>query len=298
YNAGGTLVYSTSFDDVSGTFSNLGSETTDFLEKRVLSDDLQESGALLVYLDGEYHMLAFSRTTDSQRLLKPNGVLFFGRTLDADMLSNLTAIVGGQIVLTTMGELDPAMRAGLAVPASAQPPSVVSTVDEKTRLAKVYLLLPQSGEGAQAVVVSVVRDMEMFSAGIAQWGLLRTGFSVVFILIALSAVLYINRRVARPIADMIDAVAAVDLTANRFDRLPVVGRDSLAKLAGSVNRMLERIDTTQTDLRYSEEQLRTIFEQAPFGISLSDSLTGKILQVNQRFENITGRSRKELLTLN
>ncbi|HEY5465943.1 MAG TPA: CHASE4 domain-containing protein, partial [Clostridia bacterium] len=67
YNAGGNLVYSTSFDDASGTFSNLESETTDFLGKLVLSDDLQESGALLVHLDGEYHMLAFSRTTDSQK---------------------------------------------------------------------------------------------------------------------------------------------------------------------------------------------------------------------------------------
>ena len=50
-------------------------------------------------------------------------------------------------------------------------------------------------------------------------------------------------------------------------------------------------------LRNSEDRFRTMFEQAPLGIALIDSRTGRFLQSNPKHSEIVGRSRPELLTL-
>ena len=47
-------------------------------------------------------------------------------------------------------------------------------------------------------------------------------------------------------------------------------------------------------LQHSEERFRTIFEQAPLGMALVDSLTGQILEVNARYIEIFGGTREYL----
>ena len=50
-------------------------------------------------------------------------------------------------------------------------------------------------------------------------------------------------------------------------------------------------------LKLSENRFRTIFEGAPVGVALIESLTGKITQVNNQFTKISRRSEIELLKL-
>ncbi len=50
-------------------------------------------------------------------------------------------------------------------------------------------------------------------------------------------------------------------------------------------------------LRESEARHRAMFEEAPLGIALIDSLTGHIYEVNPRFAEIAGRSREEMATI-
>jgi diguanylate cyclase (GGDEF)-like protein/PAS domain S-box-containing protein len=49
--------------------------------------------------------------------------------------------------------------------------------------------------------------------------------------------------------------------------------------------------------RTSEERFKTMFVQAPLGIALIDSLTGRIYEVNTRFADIAGRSLEEMLNI-
>jgi PAS domain S-box-containing protein len=67
-----------------------------------------------------------------------------------------------------------------------------------------------------------------------------------------------------------------------------------AELAAAQDRIIESL----ARVTQSEEKFRAMFEQSPLGVSLSVGLTGNLLAVNERYAQITGRSREELATLN
>ena len=51
-------------------------------------------------------------------------------------------------------------------------------------------------------------------------------------------------------------------------------------------------------LKRSEERFRTMFEEAPLGMAIMDALAGEIYQVNARFVEILGRTKRELVPSN
>ncbi|MDO8292404.1 MAG: PAS domain S-box protein [Gallionella sp.] len=53
----------------------------------------------------------------------------------------------------------------------------------------------------------------------------------------------------------------------------------------------------EESIRVSQARFSTIFNQAPLGIALIDSLTGKIHEVNPRFAEIAGRTIEEMATI-
>jgi PAS domain S-box-containing protein len=76
--------------------------------------------------------------------------------------------------------------------------------------------------------------------------------------------------------------------------LPVEGPSGVDRVACVVRDVTER-KHAENALRKSEMRFRTVYERSPLGISLVDSLTGRFLQVNPKFCEITGRSEEELL---
>jgi diguanylate cyclase (GGDEF)-like protein/PAS domain S-box-containing protein len=58
-----------------------------------------------------------------------------------------------------------------------------------------------------------------------------------------------------------------------------------------------RLQKAYSQLRESTERFMAIFEQAPLGIALIDSLTGHIYEVNPKFAEIAGRTRSEIVEI-
>ena len=54
---------------------------------------------------------------------------------------------------------------------------------------------------------------------------------------------------------------------------------------------------TEATAKENEIQYKVLFDQAPLGIALVDSLTGQILKVNSKFANIVGRTQEEMLKI-
>ncbi len=67
-----------------------------------------------------------------------------------------------------------------------------------------------------------------------------------------------------------------------------------ADLASAHVRVIQSLE----QVTQSEGKFRAIFEQSPIGVSLTVGLAGNLIAVNERFLQITGRTREELATLN
>ncbi len=75
----------------------------------------------------------------------------------------------------------------------------------------------------------------------------------------------------------------------------LVGLAGIVIAGRGLARQVRARQAAQADLRSSETRFRVLYEQAPLGIARVDSRTGRFLQVNARYCEITGRSEAEML---
>ena len=92
---------------------------------------------------------------------------------------------------------------------------------------------------------------------------------------------------------------------SRFDGKEIMVEVSLAfmKLDGkpalfSSLRSIDERKQIEEKLKESEKRFKTIFNEAPLGIALIDSLTGHIYEVNSMFAKIAGRTTEEMSSVN
>ncbi|MHB8869127.1 MAG: AAA family ATPase [Thermoleophilia bacterium] len=86
----------------------------------------------------------------------------------------------------------------------------------------------------------------------------------------------------------------------RQDKLRITATTQAEELAQALERLRGEVSERkrmEEVLRESEGRFRTIFEEAPMGVALIDSLTGRIHEVNPRFAEIAGRSRTEMAAI-
>jgi PAS domain S-box-containing protein len=66
---------------------------------------------------------------------------------------------------------------------------------------------------------------------------------------------------------------------------------------GSISTNITERKWAEEEIRLSEGRFRAIFDEAPLGIAVINSITGNIYEVNPRFASITGRTRDELVAI-
>jgi PAS domain S-box-containing protein len=77
--------------------------------------------------------------------------------------------------------------------------------------------------------------------------------------------------------------------------VPLLDEDGKVRGVVGASIDLTELKKAEQALRESELHFRAVYERSPIGIALVDSRTGKFLEVNPKYCEITGRSQEELL---
>ncbi len=133
------------------------------------------------------------------------------------------------------------------------------------------------------VIFSNKKKMTLF-AGVAILG------------ISLTIGLFIQRFVSRPVRHLLrgtERVAAGDLSTP----LEISSKNEIGTLATSFDQMTQRIESSEKELKASEEKYRSLFDNDPNPILVFDRSTFQIIDANIRATEKYGYSREELLQM-
>jgi signal transduction histidine kinase/HAMP domain-containing protein len=100
------------------------------------------------------------------------------------------------------------------------------------------------------------------------------------------------------ITRVINTITAGTLT----ERVPLYSTDEIGYMSLSINQMAEQLEKERTAtqqseeiLRQSEEKFNRIFQLSPLGITLSETETGELVDVNESYLKLSGYTREEVI---
>jgi PAS domain S-box-containing protein len=107
---------------------------------------------------------------------------------------------------------------------------------------------------------------------------------------------FFERRISKPLLSLARTAKVVSEQKDYSVRGTKINDDELGYLTEAFNSMLDQIQASHSALRESEARLAGVFNQAGAGIAQCD-LTGRFMMVNDRYCEITGHTREELLKM-
>ncbi|HLO96553.1 MAG TPA: EAL domain-containing protein [Burkholderiaceae bacterium] len=121
----------------------------------------------------------------------------------------------------------------------------------------------------------------------------RLGLTAVLVLAVGLITLRLTRRIARPVEDISRTMAAVGAGAV-YERAQPAGPAELQAIARELNAMLDSRMRADARLRQSEERFRIAFRTSPDALCITQMSSGRILEVNDSFQPLTGWPRELL----
>jgi PAS domain S-box-containing protein len=156
------------------------------------------------------------------------------------------------------------------------------------------VLLPAWDRQGRKYLFAASMQLQSFDALLRRTMLESIGVSALLAALFSVVATVLVRRLTRPLQRLTAAVERMGQGELDGD-LPHEGVRELAVLADAFDRMRATVRRQLAELREGEERFRMIFEQAAIGISVV-ALDGRFLRINQRYGDIVGYSREELLT--
>lgn len=138
---------------------------------------------------------------------------------------------------------------------------------------------------ANWIIISALRSERVFAPvrRVERHNLIGAGILIAFAALCLWWLLW---RQLMPLIVSAQALAKFQ-DVDSIQPLPIARDDEIGQLIGHFNRVLAR-------LSQSKDHFQSLFHEAPIGIAVTDSLTGRYCEINPAFEKITGKSKEEL----
>ena len=151
-------------------------------------------------------------------------------------------------------------------------------------------------EGDQAGTLYLKADLNEMYRHLSIYALILFGVLVGAGAVAIYLSNVFQSWISQPLLELAQTAKVVSKQKDYSVRAVKNSNDEIGVLTEAFNAMLNQIQTSDTALRRSEARLSAVFNQASAGIAQTD-LSGRFLMVNDRYCEITGRSRDELSKL-
>jgi PAS domain S-box-containing protein len=158
----------------------------------------------------------------------------------------------------------------------------------------VFQPIVQSGRRMGTVYLR--SDLTALSQRSQLYGLISLLIIIGSLLVAFWLSTTLQRRISNPIIALAETARTISDQQDFSVRAKKTSDDELGDLTGAFNTMLDQIQRSHSALRESETRLSAIFNQAGAGIAQCD-LSGRFLKVNDRYCEITGYKREDLLKM-
>ena len=254
--------------------------------------------AFMVY-DVATFRQAMQRNLDAQaRLIAENswGSLAFGNEADAaNVLASLRTephIISAALY-DAQGKLFVKYPAAIAATALPDKPQDWNHSLGKSKMA---VFQPVIHSGRRLGTLYLQSDVTALTQRLELYGAISLLIMVGSLLIAFWLSNTLQRRISNPIIALAETARNVSGRRDFSIRAKKSSDDELGDLTDAFNLMLGQVQSSHTALAESEARLAAIFNQAGAGIAQCD-LSGRFINVNERYCEITGRSREELLKL-
>ncbi len=292
-NSTGTLVYAEHFDLDSEKFLSLPAGLSEHLAasgRLLQAEPTSKLSGLLALPDGIMLITALPILT-SDNAGPVNGTLLFGRWLSASQIARLAETTHLPVTMLPANQLGAAQDLASRW-VSAQTPIVVRPLDSQT-IAGDALILDVFNRPALIFQVEVVREIYQLGQNglttVLYW-LIILGAACFGIIMLVTERLFLAR-----LSNLSASVQQISAQGNIASRITVQGQDELTHLGHEINKMLVAIQQSQQALAQSEEKFSKAFRTSPDLIIITRLADGKVVEVNDSWEKISGYMRTDLL---
>lgn len=218
------------------------------------------------------------------------GSLIFGRYLDEKEVAGFEQMVNLSL------ELQPYQDAGLpqdyrlALAGGSDSSSIViqplneATIGGYTLLEDIY--------GRPAVALRIDAPRYIYQQGKISVAYFMGSLLALAVVVGLVIWLFLERQVLSRLAALTDTVFKIGVSGDLSRRVALKGSDELARLAASVDGMLDSLETARKALQESEEKFRKLAESSSAVVFILKD--GKLRYINPIAEKIFEYSRQEL----
>lgn len=301
-NSAGNTVYRLYYSNEKGIFAEFPSTLREDIELGLGISNMafpNESLSGIVCSQGRYYFVTGTTTTDSMMNEKPNGTLVIGREIDSGILANIEQISGNKVALLQPGEIDTAIVQDLnSQPSGAGGLKSVSRVMKNNQILT-YSLISKPVQKTE-IIAGMYETRDIYNSGMIQFRMMILLFLALVILIILVLVKAMDAYISKPVVKLASELAEIRLTDASFKRLDAKDKSELSMLGGTINSMLDNIESNYRELNKKEKQYINLVEEMNQGFAVYEAILGegglvvdfKCTYANKMFLKITGLDAK------
>jgi PAS domain S-box-containing protein len=210
------------------------------------------------------------------------GYLVVGCFLDKEELDGIAKVTGVSATLIPIVSDTPAPEDSRAIAELARSGTFVAKIQDSTHISGYASLKDIHGNPLYLVKISDERIL--FQQGKTSYYYILIALVVCGAAFCAVTLLFIRVAVLKRLATLSATVGEISRKGDISSRLETSGEDELEHLAGSINSMLDSLESAEQSLKESEERYRALFERAPDGIliiGMDDEEAGVIVAANR-----------------